>query len=395
MKPLLLFIFFSATIFTYGQNLALTDLRKGSTFLIKFGKGSSRLDSSAVKDLDVVVKGFSIYPGLRMEIAGHTDFKGDPKQNSRLSTSRAEAVKNYFIAKGVNKKQINAVDFGGTQPLSKELPEMNRRVELMVLENPTLPRNFFSANQKNQNSAEEIQATEATKQDSSFTKLKKVALVIGNADYIKSPKLKNPTNDARLMTTTLTSLGFSVSTHVNLSYTDMIKAIKDFSYVLNGADIVLVYFAGHGMQFNGENYLLPVDITLKNGANDLPFEGINSTIILRILEYTNKESLNMIILDACRSIPFSNGTRGAGEGLAEIKPPTGTIIAFATSPGSVAFDGEGENGVYTTELVRQMNKAQRVEDLFMQTRLGVEKVTAGRQSPWELVRLRGIFYFKK
>jgi len=103
----------------------------------------------------------------------------------------------------------------------------------------------------------------------------------------------------------------------------------------------------------------------------------------------------MIILDACRSIPFSSGTRGAGEGLAEIKPPTGTIIAFATSPGSVAFDGEGENGVYTTELVKQMNKAQRVEDLFMQTRLGVEKVTGGRQSPWELVRLRGIFYFKK
>jgi len=113
------------------------------------------------------------------------------------------------------------------------------------------------------------------------------------------------------------------------------------------------------------------------------------------LEYTNKESLNILILDACRNSPYNTGTRGSGDGLAELKAPTGTIIAYATSPGSVAYDGEGNNGVYTSQLVKQLNKSQRVEDVFMQTRINVEQITDGKQSPWELFRLRSIFYFKK
>jgi uncharacterized caspase-like protein len=155
----------------------------------------------------------------------------------------------------------------------------------------------------------------------------------------------------------------------------------------------VVYFAGHEMQFNGDNYLLPTDISLQNGSNDLPLEGINSKTILKILEYTNTESLNILILDACRSSPYNTNTRGTSSGLAELKAPTGTIIAYATSPGSVAYDGAGNNGVYTSQLAIQLNKPQR--DVFMQTRLNVEAITNGKQSPWELFRLRSIFYFKK
>lgn len=197
------------------------------------------------------------------------------------------------------------------------------------------------------------------------------------------------------MSETLQTLGFNVKTFFDLSYEKMVKVIKEFSYELNGADVVLIYYAGHGMQLNGENYLLPVDVVLKEGAKDLPFEGLNAGLILRILDYTNQENLNIIILDACRNNPFSSGTRNMGDGLAEIKPPNGTIVAYSTSPGSVAYDGDGEYGIYTEELVKQIVNPQRVEDVFMKTRLAVEKRTDGHQSPWELFRLRSVYYFKR
>lgn len=153
----------------------------------------------------------------------------------------------------------------------------------------------------------------------------------------------------------------------------------------------MFYYAGHGLQHQGNNYLLPTDVALKNGPVDLQFETVNVDVIFNTLEYTNNESLNMIVLDACRNNPFSSWARSGGTGLAELKPPSGSLIAYSTSPGSIAFDGDGTNGVYTAALAQELLKPQRLEDVFMQTRLKVEQQTNGSQSPWELFRLRAAY----
>jgi hypothetical protein len=396
IRTLIVITLCSASLCT-GQTITPEDLKKGTIFLIKFDIGSSRVDPVSLPDLDVLVEGFKRFEGLRVEVAGHTDFKGDPMKNLKLSRQRAEVVRSYLISRGVSQRLIQVSANGGTEPLSLEISEINRRVEITILQNPDLPKNVFGAYQRrtDEYTPEQSSLPAPAITPNTAIPLKKVALVIGNAQYGGYPSLKNPAHDADLMTTTLKGLGFEVATYTDLGYAPMIKAIKDFSYTLNGSDVVLFYFAGHGMQFNGENYLLPVDVALKNGANDLPFEAVNSSIVLKVLEYTNKESLNILVLDACRTTPFQIGTRSGGDGLAEIRPPTGTVVAYSTSPGAVALDGDGNNGVYTQELARQMTVPQRIEDLFMHTRVAVEKSTNGRQSPWELFRLRGVYYFAK
>ncbi len=382
---------------TSSQDLSVDDLKQGTVFLVKFGQGMAKMDPSAKTNLDIIVNGFEKFDDLQIEVAGHTDFRGDAKANQKLAKLRAKIVSDYLIAQGTPKKSVKTVSYGGERPLSKEIAEMNRRVEITVLKNSSLGRNYFGVSNRSSESFEtdiaEIPVPSVTKDQ--FSDAKKLALVIGNGNYTEIVKLKNPTNDADLMQKTLTELGFEVYDYKNLSYTQMIDAIKNFSYELHGVDIVLFYFAGHGLQFNGSNYLLPVDVELKNGSMDLTFEAINSNIILKVLEYTNEDNLNILILDACRNTPFLEGNRSMGNGLVELKPPTGSVIAYATSPGSVAFDGEGNNGVYTLELTKQMVKPQRIEDVFMNTRINVEEVTNMEQSPWELFRLRGIYYFNK
>jgi uncharacterized caspase-like protein len=111
------------------------------------------------------------------------------------------------------------------------------------------------------------------------------------------------------------------------------------------------------------------------------------------MEFANDEGLNMIILDACRNNPFPSGKRG-GTGLARVNAPSGTLIAYATDPGAVASDGDGVNGLYTGELVKQLKISQRIEDIFMKTRNNVEKISGGRQRPWEEARLKGVFYLR-
>ncbi|WP_420319296.1 caspase family protein [Ekhidna sp.] len=379
------------------QKINFSDLKQGTTFLVKFNQGRSTLDSVAKEDLRIIAKGFEEYDDLKIEVAGHTDFRGNLKANIKLAKMRADIVTDFLIENGADKKRIEVNAYGGARPLSEEVAAMNRRVELTVVKNSDLAKNFFGVYQRNSEeyTAEQKEVPINEIREDRQSPIKKVALIIGNDDYRGIGTLKNPSNDAQLMFTTLNDLGFEVHHHVNLNYQTMIGAIKEFSYIINGADIVLFYYAGHGMQLNGDNYLIPIDATLKNGSKDLTFEAINTNILLKVFEYTNKESLNILILDACRNNPYQTGARSAGSGLSEMRPPTGTVIAFATSPGAIAFDGDGNNGVYTQELVKQMKKPQRIEDVFMKTRINVEEATDNQQSPWELFRLRGIYYFKK
>lgn len=221
---------------------------------------------------------------------------------------------------------------------------------------------------------------------------KRVALIIGNANYQFSNKLNNTLNDAKTMEQTLKELGFQVTLISDGSYEKMKNAVYAFGDQISDVDISLFYYAGHGLEVDGTNYLVPVDADIQS-ALDVKQKALPLTGVLRTMEFTNEEGLNMIILDACRNNPFPTGKRG-GSGLAKVNAPSGTLIAYATDPGSTASDGTGANGLYTGVLSQQLKVSQRIEDIFMNTRNKVEELSKGSQRPWEELRLKGVFYLK-
>lgn len=221
---------------------------------------------------------------------------------------------------------------------------------------------------------------------------KRVALVIGNANYSSNALLQNPVNDANAMADVLTELNFEVIKVLDGDYEKIKNTIYEFGSKIQDVDVSLFYYAGHGIEVDGENYIVPVDAVLESPI-DVKQKTIPVTGILKTIEYSNEESLNLIILDACRNNPFPTGKRG-GAGLAKETAPSGTLIAYATDPGSVASDGVGENGLYTGELVKQLRIPQRIEDVFMNTRNNVEDLSNSQQRPWEEARLKGVFYLK-
>lgn len=221
---------------------------------------------------------------------------------------------------------------------------------------------------------------------------RRVALVIGNAQYQFGNKLINTVNDAEAMSITLKSLGFEVIKVTDGAYEEMKNAIYKFGDRIQDADVSLFYYAGHGLEVDGTNYLVPVDANIQTPL-DIRQKALPLPGVLRTMEFANDEGLNMVILDACRNNPFPTGKRG-GAGLAKVTAPSGTLIAYATDPGSVASDGDGKNGLYTGELIKQMKIQQRIEDVFMNTRNNVEELSKGSQRPWEEARLKGVFYLK-
>jgi len=227
------------------------------------------------------------------------------------------------------------------------------------------------------------------------TNEKRVALVFGNSNYYGAGNLgENPINDAKDIASTLKSIGFSVVLKTDATLSTMNMAIRDFGRQNKDADVALFYFAGHGMQVERINYVLPIGVEVKD-KNDVNFECVSVATVQKLMETGNSNRLNLIILDACRNNPFRTWQRGGETGLADMTPPSGTLIAFATSPGSTASNGSGRNGLYTGALIKELNKSQRIEDVFINTRIEVERKSGGRQSPWELARLRGAYYLKK
>jgi formylglycine-generating enzyme required for sulfatase activity len=220
---------------------------------------------------------------------------------------------------------------------------------------------------------------------------RKIALVIGNGNYKTGP-LRNPVNDAKLMASTLRELGFDVDERTNLSMNDMKEVIDRFGRKIQGGGIALFYYAGHGMQVKGNNYLVPVDADIKYEA-EVDYKAVNAGLVLAQLEGVNNP-MNIVILDACRDNPFARSWRSASRGLAQMSAPVGTIVAYATAPGSTASDGSGRNGLYTDALVRQMRvPGQKIEDVFKKVRTAVKNNSGGQQVPWESSSLEGDFYF--
>jgi len=220
----------------------------------------------------------------------------------------------------------------------------------------------------------------------------RVALVIGNGAYETAP-LRNPIHDAQAMGKVLGELGFEAKILENLNQKDMKREIQSFGEKIQKGGVGLFYFAGHGIQVNGKNFLIPVGAKIEH-EKQVEYEGVDVGSILAEMEFA-RNRLNIVILDACRDNPFARSFRSSTLGLASINAPSGTIIAYATSPGSVANDGPGENGVYTGELVKAMQlPGLRIEDVFKQVRSAVRESTGGKQVPWESSSLEGDFFFK-
>jgi hypothetical protein len=226
---------------------------------------------------------------------------------------------------------------------------------------------------------------------------RRVALVLGNSAYQHAPPLPNPVNDARVIGETLAKAGFELiggSAQLDLDKTGTEQAIRKFGARLAGADVGLFYYAGHGVQVRGSNFLLPVSANLTKEA-DVRYELIDVSVVLD--EMTLAESrLNIIILDACRNNPFGGrGLRSVSSGLAQMQAPAGTIIAYATQPGAVAADGEGANSPYTEALAKAVSKpGDTVFDVFNDVGVTVKRNTGGAQQPWVSASpIEGRFYF--
>ena len=222
----------------------------------------------------------------------------------------------------------------------------------------------------------------------------RVALIIGNSAYIGAPFLANPANDARAMGEVLRSLGFQVIELRDGNKAQMTAAISRVQDSLKGKQAVaMLYYAGHGLQLDWHNYMVPVDARLASAA-DVPRQTIDLASVIDTFKGAGTR-MNILVLDACRDNPFASSTSSA-KGLAQLDAPPGTFLAYATAPGNVAEDGDekGGNGMYTKYLLLELRKPfGKIEDVFKRVRLSVRQKTQGRQIPWESTSLEEDFFF--
>lgn len=218
---------------------------------------------------------------------------------------------------------------------------------------------------------------------------RRIALVIGNATYRDAP-LSNPPNDARDMTAALRRTGFEVIELIDGTQKEMNRAIAKFGERLSSDSVALFYYAGHGMQVRGKNYLIPIDAQITNETSIR----VESVDVDGVLDQLGSSELNVVILDACRNNPFERRFRSLGGGLAQMDAPKGSLIAYATAPGKIAADGDGRNGLFTQALLKQMQTpGLTIEQVFKNVRREVARATRDNQIPWESSSLTGDFYF--
>jgi len=215
--------------------------------------------------------------------------------------------------------------------------------------------------------------------------------VIGNADYAKGP-LKNPVNDANDVGAALRRLGFQVVLRTNVNRAQMRAAVRDFGMSLRAGGVGLFYFAGHGVESKGKNFLIPLAASMDNEF-ELEDEAVDANSVLRAMEEAGNPT-NIMILDACRDNPFVRSWRSASTGLAQMNAPSGSFIAFATSPGSVAADGTGRNGLFTKHLLGSLSQSDLdIDRVFTRITAAVTQETGKKQVPWKVSSLTGTFSF--
>jgi uncharacterized caspase-like protein len=229
---------------------------------------------------------------------------------------------------------------------------------------------------------------------------KRVALVIGNGAYTSANPLPNPANDARDVAAALRNLGFEVIEGYDLDGAAMRRKIADFGGKITGATTTLLFYAGHGMQVAGKNYLVPTDARLERPSS-LGIEAIDIVTILSDME--SEKRINLVFLDACRDNPLSRSlarsfgasrSAAVGQGLAAVNAGIGTLITFATSPDTVALDGSGRNSPFTQALLKHIRTPQlEVRSMLTRVRADVIAMTNEKQVPWDHSSLTGEFYF--
>src|SRR5215470_6617861 len=222
----------------------------------------------------------------------------------------------------------------------------------------------------------------------------RIALVIGNSAYQSVSPLPNPANDAKAMTALLNAAGFEVTVAPDLTQTGMRQAISEFATKVAGKgqdSVALVFYAGHGVQIDGENFLIPVDARIER-ESDVPLQALRLNDLMNTLASVPSKT-RIVMLDACRNNPFSEINKTTGRGLAIVDAPAGSIVAYSTSPGAEAEDGIGANSPFTTALlVTGREPDLPIEQAFKRVRLSVHQATEGRQTPWESSSLTSDFF---
>ena len=310
------------------------------------------------------------------------------KRKSIKTSIQVTLGNNYYIKlRAVTKIEFLLMDESTGQSEFNNIP--NRNLAIIEAEKPVYT-DYIQENQEVQKPKLNL----ANDVDNNISEIsKRLALVIGNSNYPGNQTLKNPVNDANLMLSTLQKLGFTVITRIEADEQSMEEAIREFSRKLPYYNVALFYYAGHGVQVDGTNYLIPTDAVLDEKA-DCKYEAISVDFIIEEFEeYPN--NTNIVILDACRNNPFRSWARGSERGFKAITPTNGLIISFATSEGATALDGTGNNGLFTEELVKQMTIPQPIESVFKKTRIAVSRRSKGQQNPMEWTQLTGDFYFVK
>ena len=222
---------------------------------------------------------------------------------------------------------------------------------------------------------------------------KRIALVIGNSDYKYFPPLTNPVNDAIDMALSLEATGFTVRRCLNGARRDMLDTIRQFGEdIKQEGGVGLFFYAGHGVQVKGENFLIPVDADIQH-QDEVEDSAIKASAILRKME-TADNRLNIVILDACRNNPLPGSYRGIDQGLARMDAPRGSLLVYATAPGDTASDGQGRNGLFTSMLLKHIKTpGLPVESMLKKVRVDVMKMSNERQTPWNSSSLTGEFFF--
>lgn len=317
--------------------------------------------------------------------------KAAADQDIALAKSLDPSLKTPVATTPANTQNRTPSEQKKTQVIVKANPNQTKKEDDPVKQQSTTPRPSPAA----QNVNTELVAALA----SSYKDEKRYALVIGNSNYSKDIGiLKNPLNDATDVATELRKSDFEVQLITNATYVQMREAMRKFQEKLTlgprDQTVGLFYYAGHGVAYHDENYLVPVDADVKFEDDITRMCFPVQKMVLANMERTNSR-MNIVILDACRNNPFPATNRSVSAGLGEMKRARGSFIAYATSPGSVASDGSGRNGLYTQELIKALRRpGLTIEQVFKEVRMNVLRLSGDKQYTWDSSNIIGEFYFR-
>lgn len=290
-----------------------------------------------------------------------------------------------------------------SKPVSSRTAGEDKSTKVIVQNNqktkPTPQKNTPPAEEKPSEQVSAVKTAIIPALAESYKDEKRYALVIGNSNYSKEIGiLKNPVNDATDVATELRKSDFEVQLLTNATYIQIREAMRKFQEKLTNGPrdqtVGLFYYAGHGVQYQDENYLVPIDASVQFEDDITRMCFPVQRMVLNNMERTNSR-MNIVILDACRNNPFPATSRSLGSGLGEMKRARGSFIAFATAPGSVASDGDGRNGLYTQEFLKALRKpGLTIEQVFKDVRMNVLRLSGDRQYTWDSSNIIGEFYFK-